>query len=173
MPWKDPEKLREYDRKRSQEPQRKANIAKASKESHERRMKLPTSEPVRARRIARTNAWNKAHPEKVKPRAQANARKHKLRIRYGLTVAEFDFLFEQQEVLCGVCSRLMCKCPSKCSKKAVIDHDHTKTGRDAVRGLVCSSCNSGMGHLGDDPQRLRAAVVYLETSNTWTQGEAA
>lgn len=39
-----------------------------------------------------------------------------------------------------------------------IDHDHA-TG--AVRGMLCSGCNSGMGRLGDDPTSLRRAADYL------------
>jgi hypothetical protein len=40
-----------------------------------------------------------------------------------------------------------------------IDHDH-KTGQ--VRGLLCSGCNTGLGHLGDDIQGLKRALEYLE-----------
>lgn len=39
-----------------------------------------------------------------------------------------------------------------------IDHCHD-TG--AVRGLLCSPCNIGIGQLGDDPERVRAALEYL------------
>lgn len=41
-----------------------------------------------------------------------------------------------------------------------LDHDHT-TGK--IRGLLCHSCNTGMGALGDSPEILREAAAYLES----------
>jgi hypothetical protein len=40
-----------------------------------------------------------------------------------------------------------------------VDHDHI-TGR--VRALLCSGCNTGIGHLQDDPDVLRRAADYIE-----------
>jgi hypothetical protein len=39
-----------------------------------------------------------------------------------------------------------------------IDHDHV-TGQ--VRGLLCGSCNSGIGLLRDDPGVIKAAARYV------------
>lgn len=41
-----------------------------------------------------------------------------------------------------------------------IDHDH-QTG--AIRGVLCSYCNTALGLMGDDPTRLEAAARYLRT----------
>lgn len=39
-----------------------------------------------------------------------------------------------------------------------LDHCH-ETGR--LRGFLCNPCNTGLGHLGDTAERLRAALKYL------------
>ena len=40
-----------------------------------------------------------------------------------------------------------------------IDHDH-ETG--FVRGILCSLCNTLLGHAKDDPEILRKAAEYLD-----------
>jgi hypothetical protein len=54
-------------------------------------------------------------------------------------------------------------------KVLMVDHDHSCCGGNkscgaCVRGVLCGSCNSGIGHAKDDPSRLRKMAGYLEKS---------
>lgn len=64
----------------------------------------------------------------------------------------------------GVCA--ICGCPERAPDKAsgkirdlAIDHDHT-TG--AVRALLCSNCNRGLGLFNDSIELLAKAADYLK-----------
>jgi hypothetical protein len=80
--------------------------------------------------------------------------------KYGITQEEYDSRLRAQ---CGVCA--ICKQSEKCkagngrTKQLSVDHDH-ETGD--IRGLLCDLCNRALGMMGDDPDRLAAAVEYLK-----------
>lgn len=84
------------------------------------------------------------------PQAPERRREEKLKYKYGITVEEYDALRGAQGgrcALCGADPEVLC-----------VDHCHA-TGR--VRGLLCSPCNTGIGHLRDDVAILRRAIEYL------------
>jgi hypothetical protein len=93
----------------------------------------------------------------VDPKHRARARATTRAWKYGVTLEQFDQLFENQEGLCGICSRLMQKRGDR-PFVACVDHDHV-TGK--VRGLLCGFCNVGLGHFKDSPTILRNAVGYV------------
>lgn len=80
-----------------------------------------------------------------------------LRSKYGITLAEYDWLVEQQEGRCAIC---LVDAPGRGSDIWHVDHDHD-TGE--VRGLLCNRCNPGLGFFQDDPDRLELAARYLRT----------
>ncbi len=73
--------------------------------------------------------------------------------RYGLTHQQFTAMIFRQRYGCAVCQKSITEI------SCVVDHCH-ETGR--VRGLLCVSCNSGLGQLGDNVEGLRRAIAYLE-----------
>lgn len=63
-------------------------------------------------------------------------------------------MFRAQGGVCAICERA----PYPKGAPLVVDHDHV-TG--AVRALLCGPCNSALGLMGDKPDRLESAAVYL------------
>lgn len=91
-------------------------------------------------------------------RAARNERRRTLR-RYGITEADWTRMLAEQNGVCAICGTDT-PCP-RTGKTWHIDHCH-ETG--IVRGLLCNSCNRGIGQLGDDPDRLEAAARYLRAA---------
>jgi hypothetical protein len=83
-----------------------------------------------------------------------------LKYRYNISVDEFNHMREQQKGCCAICNtKLDIKQDSTFrSKKVAVDHCH-ETGK--VRGLLCSRCNTSIGHFQDDTTLLESAITYL------------
>lgn len=105
-------------------------------------------------RIAYARAWQAKQrlDPKFKAKQKVFARKTNLKAKYGITLEQYDQMFNKQGGVCAICGR-----PPKIRRLAV-DHDH-KTG--IVRGLLCFRCNYGLGFWKDDKQLLGAALTYL------------
>ena len=83
--------------------------------------------------------------------------------RYGLTLEMYDELYISQNGECKICH---CKVftpidNAGMNKTACIDHCHD-TGK--VRGLLCRSCNTGIGSFKESLENIKSAVIYLEFS---------
>lgn len=74
----------------------------------------------------------------------------RLRRRYNLTLKQFDEMRRTQHDVCWICY---------IKKPLVVDHNHT-TGK--VRGLLCETCNRGLGQFHEDKIKLQSAIQYLE-----------
>lgn len=76
---------------------------------------------------------------------------------YGITEAEYEAILFAQGGVCAICGRA-----KGISKALAVDHDHKLgSGREAVRGLLCDTCNRiVMGRYGI--AELRRAIAYAE-----------
>lgn len=98
-------------------------------------------------------------------------RRSRLKHRYGLTVEQYDAMFEAQDGRCAICLRPERVGPGGKPRRLAVDHDHRCCpGREScgacVRKLLCHDCNHGIGALGDDPEILERAAAYVrEGSN--------
>ena len=87
---------------------------------------------------------------------KAAARKSELKAKYGVDPDWYEKKLEEQGGTCGNPD-----CDRKPEAKALaVDHSHT-TG--AVRGLLCSQCNTALGQLGDSLDRIIGLHFYLTT----------
>lgn len=83
-----------------------------------------------------------------------------LKKTYGLTYQQYMEMVGVQGGLCAICGQgEKAKTKGGEARQLAVDHCHS-TG--AIRGLLCGSCNRGLGYFSDDIKRLRSAIAYLE-----------
>ena len=76
--------------------------------------------------------------------------------RTGVTEEQYLIQLAKQNGVCAICN-------NKCTKALAADHDHV-TGK--FRGLLCNSCNRGLGYLKDDIKIITKALEYLNDCDT-------
>lgn len=78
-----------------------------------------------------------------------------IRRQYGISMDDFNKLINIQNSSCAICSK-----PIEALRRRMnIDHCHET---NKVRGILCTGCNTGLGHLGDNIDGLKKAIAYLE-----------
>lgn len=106
--------------------------------------------------------WREEHPEQGRANQRkfqnaaydADRVKHRQRVgaaRYHLTVTEY-----QQLIAKSTCDA----CGNGSGKTLHVDHDHVS---GQIRGVLCVNCNTALGRVNDDPERLRQLITYLQT----------
>jgi hypothetical protein len=97
-------------------------------------------------RNAYARKWRKHNPLATK---SADLKKN-----YGIDINDYHDLLDKQGGVCGICGAT----ENNDYKYFSVDHCH-ETGR--VRGLLCDSCNRGLGFFRDSVKNLDAAKQYL------------
>jgi hypothetical protein len=80
-----------------------------------------------------------------------------LKKKFGISISEYEEMIIKQENRCAICG----KTEKENKTKLSVDHNHI-TGR--VRGLLCVSCNNGLGRFFDNTEYLSKAITYLNKS---------
>lgn len=91
----------------------------------------------------------KKHRERIKKWLDKNPGYTRLQ-KYGLTFEKWNEMVLDQGGKCAICKK---------ETKLCVDHDH-KTGK--VRGLLCLTCNQGIGSLKDCSEIVYRAAEYLK-----------
>jgi len=74
---------------------------------------------------------------------------------YGITLVEYNQLFESQVGCCAICRTHQLEFQNRLA----VDHCHS-TGK--VRGLLCRPCNMALGLLKEDSAIILAAAQYVK-----------
>jgi hypothetical protein len=100
---------------------------------------------------------------KAKYKANGSTRSADLRRSYGIDLTQYEELLNRQAKRCAIC-----KNPETAFRKSVgktyalaVDHCHSTT---KIRGLLCISCNQGLGCFRDNVELFKAAITYLENN---------
>lgn len=145
MPHSNPEKRREYMRKRYSE-----QIEKERAYNREKYL----------RHKEKYNARAKKYYENNKELVLQNSRKSHLKNSYGLSVEEYQQMVEDQQNRCAICHKHEIRITKMGTIKPLsVDHCHI-TGK--VRALLCNDCNSALGYIHEDIDRLKEMIIYIE-----------
>ena len=93
--------------------------------------------------LAKNKKYNKENPDKRKSAI--------LKYEYGITLVQYNEMFETQEGKCAICQRHQ----NELTRTLCVDHDH-KTNK--VRALLCVTCNTDVSVVEN---RLEEMTNYL------------
>ena len=100
---------------------------------------------------SRAAVYSRRYKENSPHKSRARDLRARLAKYKDMTVERYEQMRSDQDNKCLICSSTL--------TTPYIDHCH-ETGE--VRGLLCLTCNSGIGLLRDDPDLLLRAYEYLE-----------
>jgi len=128
-----------------------------ARREYDRMRRAQDPERYRAKQRANYHRWKEKHRDVDRARQRLWAYQNRTK-RYGLTRAQYDELAFSQGHLCAICRKPETSLYRGKPRKLAVDHDHdTKV----VRGLLCTTCNQGLGLFHDDVEKLRGAIAYL------------
>lgn len=73
---------------------------------------------------------------------------------YGITIVEYDELFEKQNGVCAICGGI-----NEGGQRLAIDHNHENS---EIRGLLCIRCNTWLGKFENNPDLFKKFEEYLK-----------
>lgn len=110
---------------------------------------------LRKKNIKSCGCFKRIHGQASTPEYN---RDYNLQRNYGISAEQYDIMYELQQGCCKICGTHQ----SYLKRALAVDHNHI-TGK--VRGLLCGSCNLGIGLLQDDIELLSAALTYMIENN--------
>lgn len=82
-----------------------------------------------------------------------------LKKTYGITLEEYNAILLKQHGVCAICGKPEIATRGGKLLALSVDHDHAT---NQIRGLLCESCNIGLGNFKEDVPTLLSAIKYVE-----------
>ena len=98
----------------------------------------------------------KKYREENKEEITIKKEEYRLKSKYGITLTEKNVLLQKQNNKCKICLVEFSNVTPN------VDHCHIT---NKVRGILCGSCNRGLGIFKDNTKLLTKAINYLEENN--------
>ncbi len=95
--------------------------------------------------------WRVLHGDKYKDSP--------LKSDFGISLEQYNQMLLSQKGCCDICGNPETATRSGRIKALAVDHCHES---GFIRALLCNACNVGLGAFGDDVDRMKAAIAYLE-----------
>ena len=129
-----------------------------------RRAKYAENVEYRERVKQQSAQWRADNPEKKNvgnklwrdtyPGAKDKIKAASLKFHYGISLEQYKALILKQDSKCAACNK---EFDGTKHGGPFVDHDHA-TGK--VRAVLCHQCNTALGLLGEDPNRMIALASY-------------
>ena len=141
--------------KKSQKPSKRCDVClikRKKKLSKISQRKYRNNNIERVRKSARDFASKKRRLYPTKTHQQD--RKSALKKNYGITLKEYEILFNKQNGVCAICHKSETR-----TKYLCVDHNH---GTGEIRGLLCTKCNLALGYINDSILLLEEMIKYIK-----------
>lgn len=129
---------------------RKRNWTRKNKDRLNQRRKEKYRIDIVASRKKFNDYYKYKYSMEKKTKRQAQQKAVWLKFKYNLTPEQLEEMTKDQNGKCLICTRI---------SKLHVDHCHKS---NKVRGLLCFTCNVGLGNFKDSPIFLKSAMLYLK-----------
>lgn len=112
----------------------------------------------------RSRIWRLNNTEKSRNNARRYQKENPNKVlgwhlkKYNMTVDDYNSLLQKQKGVCAICKSKARGMQHK-KNRLCVDHDHSD---NTIRGLLCGSCNVGIGHFKHSKVLLKKAIKYLD-----------
>lgn len=91
--------------------------------------------------------------------------------KFKITLDAYNLLLQKQNYVCAICGKSETIIKHGKLLNLSIDHDRSCCANEescgsCIRGLLCQSCNTGIGKLNDDINVLNSAITYLQNNKS-------